>query len=155
MVRTLTQMERVNFPPLHLPSASFVELKSRPLHQAVFNFRKFLKTWTPNKAPKCRCERWTQIPEAIVSTGHVMCHVRHIMPECRLASANLSDTMYLSERAWKHEATKELRKWMHRWKLPGRLESGFVNGYINNGTVTPKQSAGDRTSGHFRTSSVS
>ena len=89
LVRTLTQMERVNFPPLHLPSASLVELKSKPLHQVVFNYRKFLRTWTPSKTPMCRCEQWRQVPEAITSTGHVMCHVRHAMPDCHLASANL------------------------------------------------------------------
>ena len=49
ILRFLVQRERVNFPPLHLPSVKMVEIKGRPWSKSVFNFRTFLRSWTPGK----------------------------------------------------------------------------------------------------------
>ena len=49
MLRFIVKRERVNFPPLHLPSAKMVEIKARTWSRAVYNFRTFLRSWTPGK----------------------------------------------------------------------------------------------------------
>ena len=49
LLRFLVQRERVNFPPLHLPSVKMVEIKGRPWSKSVWKFQDFLKvmdTWS-------------------------------------------------------------------------------------------------------------
>ena len=95
ILRFLVQRERVNFPPLHLPSVKMVEIKGRPWSKSVFNFRTFLRSWTPGQPQECDCKLWHKD-----NTGHLFSHVRQILPCSPLADLNLNDTTFLSDNKW-------------------------------------------------------
>ena len=116
ILRFLVQRERVNFPPLHLPSVKMVEIKGRPWSKSVFNFRTFLRSWTPGKPQECDCRMWHK-----ENTGHLFSHVRQILPCSPLADLNLNDTTFLSDKQRARIADKELRLWCNRWRLPDYL----------------------------------
>ena len=120
ILRFLVQCERVNFPPLHLPSVMMVEIKGRPWSKSVFNFRTFLRSWTPGQPQECDCQLWHKN-----NTGHLFSHVRQILPCSPLAALNLSGTTFLSDKQWTRIADKELRLWCNRWRLPDRVRSGL------------------------------
>ena len=44
-IRKIRQQARSNFPPLHLPSDRFIEIKGLPWSVIVFNFRTSLRAW--------------------------------------------------------------------------------------------------------------
>ena len=75
ILRFFVQRERVNFPPLHLPSVKMVEIKGRPWSKSVFSFRTFLRSWRPGKPQECDCRMWYK-----ENTGHLFSHVRQILP---------------------------------------------------------------------------
>ena len=120
LLRFLVQRERVNFAPLHLPSVKMVEIKGRPWSKSVFNFRTFLRSWTPGQPQECACQLWQQN-----NTGHLFSHVRQILPCSPLADLNLNDTTFLSDKQWARIADKELHRWCNRWRLPERVRSGL------------------------------
>ena len=120
ILRFLVQRERVNFPPLHLPSVKMVELKGRPWSKSVFNFRTFLRSWTPGQPQDCNCKTWHK-----GDIEHLFSHVRQILPFSPLADLNLNDTTFLSDKQWTRIADKELRLWCNRWRLPDYLTVYF------------------------------
>ena len=123
ILRFIVQRERVNFPPLHLPSVKMVEIKARARSQTVFNFRTFPRSWVPGKPQECVCRTWCSS-----DTGHWFAHVGQILPASPLAEdLNLSDTTFLSDRQWTRIAGKELRMWCNRWRLPDRVHSGLLH----------------------------
>ena len=89
ILRFIAQRERVNFPPLHLPSVKMVEIKARAWSQTVFNFRSFLRSWVPGQPQECACRTWCSS-----ETGHLFAHVRQILPTSPLADLNLNDTNF-------------------------------------------------------------
>ena len=117
-IRRIICSARVNFPPLHLPSTSFIEVKAMPWARTVFNFRSFLQTWKPRRPAKCICEAWQNARGAVNPTGHVFGHVRLLFPLSSLASLNLHDTTFMSASRWRQHALSEVRRWCSRWKLP-------------------------------------
>ena len=120
-LRFLVQRERVNFPPLHLPSVKMVEIKARAWSQTVFNFRTFLRSGVPGKPQECACRNWCS-----ADAEHLFAHVRQILPNSSLADLNLHDTTFLSDKQWMRSARKELRMWCNRWRLPDRVHSGLM-----------------------------
>ena len=120
ILRFLVQRERVNFPPLHLPSVKMVEIKGRPWSTSVFNFRTFLRSWTPGQPQECDCRMWHK-----ENTGRLFSHVCQILPCSPLADLNLNDTTFFSDKQWTRIADKELRLWCSRWRLPDRIRSGL------------------------------
>ena len=117
ILRFIAQRERVNFPPLHLPSVKMVEIKARAWSQTVFNFRSFLRSWVPGQPQECACRTWCSS-----ETGHLFAHVRQILPTSPLADLNLNDTIFLSD-----IAGKELRMRCNRWRLPDRVRSRLLH----------------------------
>ena len=93
ILRFLVQRERINFPPLHLPSVKMVEIKARAWSQTVFNFRPFLRSWVPGNPQACASRTWCSS-----ETGHLFAHVRQILPASPLADLNLNDTTFLSDK---------------------------------------------------------
>ena len=120
ILRFLVQRERVNFPPLHLPFVKMVGIKGRPWSKSVFNFRTFLRSWTPGKPQECDCRMWYK-----ENTRQSFSHVRQILPRSPLPDLNLNDTTFLSDKQWARIADKELRLWCNRWRLPDRIRSGL------------------------------
>eukprot|EP00439_Symbiodinium_sp_Y106_P067317 s4835_g11.t1 len=97
-----------------------VEIKGRPWSKSVFNFRTFLRSWTPGQPQECDCQLWHKN-----NTGHLFSHVRQILPCSPLAGLNLNDTTFLSDKQWTRIADKELHLWCNRWRLPDRVRSGL------------------------------
>ena len=121
-LRFLVQPERINFPPIHLPSVKMVEIKARAWSQTVFNFRRtVLRSWVPGKPQECACRTWCSS-----ETGHLFARVRQILPTSSLADLNLNDTTFLSDKKWTRIAGKELRMCCNRWRLPDRVHSGLM-----------------------------
>ena len=121
ILRFIVTTERVNFPPLHLPSVKMVEIKARCWHRSAFNFRSFLRLWTPGKPHECTCQKWCHTPST-----HLFAPVRQILPVSPLANLNLNDTTFLPAKQWQRIAEKEVRKWCTRWKLPDRILQGLL-----------------------------
>ena len=120
-IRKIRQGARCNFPPLHLPSDRFIEIKGLPWSVIVFNFRASLKTWTPGRPHACARRSFQAHTKALSPTGHVFCHVREVLPGHVLADLNLKDTSYLPNQRWKECAEREVRAWTHRWRLPSEV----------------------------------
>ena len=119
ILRSPVQRERVNFPPLYLPSAKMVEIQARAWSQTVFNFRTFLRSWVPGKPEECACRSWF-----FSEIGYLFAHVRQVLPISPLVELNLNDTTFLSDKQWTRIAGKQLRMWCNRWRLPDRVRSG-------------------------------
>ena len=120
LLRFLVQHERVNFPSLHLPSVKMVEIKGRPWSNSGFNFRIFLKLWTPSQPQECAFQLWHKN-----NTGHLFSYMCQILPCSPLADLNLNNTTFLSDKPWARIADKELRLWCNRWRPPDRVRSGL------------------------------
>ena len=117
ILRFIVQRERVNFPPLRLPSVKMVEIKARAWSRTVYNFRAFLRSWVPGKPTGVHM---------LDMVGHLFAPVRQILPFSSLADHNLNDTTSLSDKQWTCIAEKELHMWCNRWRLPGRVRSGLL-----------------------------
>ena len=57
----------------------------------LFNFRTFLRSWTPGKPQECHCRTWYK-----ENTGHLFSHVRQILPVVCSSSLSLSFSLSLS-----------------------------------------------------------
>ena len=109
-IRKIRQQARSIFPPLHLPSDRFIEIKGLPWSVIVFNFRTSLRAWTPGRPHACTCSSFQTHDKALNPTGHV----REVLPGHMLADLNLKDTSYLSTSQWKECAEREVRAWTRR-----------------------------------------
>ena len=95
ILRFLVQRERVNFPPLHLPSVKMVEIKGRPLVKVGVQFQDLFEIMDTWQTQECDCRMWHK-----ENTGHLFSHVRQILPCSPLADLNLNDTTFLSDKQW-------------------------------------------------------
>ena len=124
VLRDIVMHERVNFPPLHLPSCKMIEVKARPWSRTVFNYRPFIRSWKPGQPEACNCTRFTA--STTWTSGHLFAHVRLIFPRSPLATLNLNDTCFLPTSQWKRVAVREVQRWCNRWRLPSRVRSGLL-----------------------------
>ena len=105
LIRSIIQVERCNFPPLHLPSD---KLKGQPLTQLVFNYRSFMKNWSRNASVKCTCIGFhAKCRDTAIISGHLMCAAADVIPLS--ATANLADTTYFSGDKWRAATLRTLR----------------------------------------------
>ena len=58
ILRFLVQRERVNFPPLHLPSVKMVEIKGRPLVKVGVQFQDLFEIMDTWQTQECDCRMW-------------------------------------------------------------------------------------------------
>ena len=65
-----------------------------------------------------RANQFQHMPDAANPSGHVFCHVQHVLPGRVLADLNLKDTSFLQTKDWSEVATAEITKWRTRWRLP-------------------------------------
>ena len=98
-----------------------VEIKARCWSRSAFNFRSFLRLWTPAKPHECTCRKWCK-----TTSTHLFAPVPQILPLSPLADLNLNDTTFLPAKQWQRIAEKEVRKWGTRWKLPDRILEGLL-----------------------------
>ena len=85
ILRFLVQRERVNFPPLHLPSVKMMEIKGRPWSKSGFNVR----SWTLGQPQDYDCKSWHK-----GDTEHLFSHIRQILPCSPVADLNLNDPTF-------------------------------------------------------------
>ena len=96
--RDFLQLHSHLFPPLQVPASPIIEVKTHTLEHYLFNFRQFLRQWTPDRPPRCACHQLRPDLARDPESGHVIGFASDIFPGFLLSEANLQDTVWPDER---------------------------------------------------------
>ena len=109
------------FPPLQVPASPIIEVKSRTLEHYLFNFRTFLRQWTPSSSPQCSCHRIRPDYPRHPDSCHIIGFASDLFPGLLLSEAHLQDTVWPDERYFLNHSVAQMDRWLHAWQLPSRL----------------------------------
>ena len=113
-----THHHRCNFPIFHKVRAPFVTVKNRTLAQYLYNFRSFLKLWTPQFRPQCACQLFPlHVQHNPRKTDHISSFASECFPLDPILTAHLEDEVTPTWTQFFHQNTFQFEKWLRRWKL--------------------------------------
>ena len=118
-----TFFHRIHFPPLHKPRAPIIHIKNQTWGQVLFNFRRFLKWWYPDRTPTCTCNRFpSHIQQKKKNTLHIVAWASECFPDIPEFRHHAGSEVAPTWRIFHYQATEQFEKWLRKWRLPAHLQ---------------------------------
>ena len=118
-----TFFHRIHFPPLHKPRAPIIHIKNQTWGQVLFNFRRFLKWWYPDRTPTCTCNRFpSHIQQKKKNTPHIVAWASECFPDIPEFRHHAGSEVAPTWRIFHYQATEQFEKWLRKWRLPAHLQ---------------------------------
>ena len=118
-----TFFHRIHFPPLHKPRAPIIHVKNKTWGQVLYNFRRFLKWWYPDRIPSCTCAHFPEhIQQKPKTTEHIVAWASECFPHTSEFRYHTGSEVAPSWRVFHYQATEQFEKWLKKWHLPVHLQ---------------------------------